>query len=71
MNRILWSQNRCASTINLCYFHFYFQGTSPNFVPQQMQQNDSDKANNAAKANAAFAAQVLANLQKVIIFIFF
>ena len=45
--------------------------SSPVVATTEKKQDDSDKANNAAKANAAFAAQVLANLQKVIIFIFF
>ena len=45
--------------------------SSPEVATAEKKQDDSDKANTAAKANAAFAAQVLANLQKVIIFIFF
>ena len=45
--------------------------SSPEVATAEKKQDDSDKANTAAKANAAFAAQVLANLQKVIILIFF
>ena len=42
---------------------------SPVAAATEKKQDDSDKANNAAKANAAFAAQVLA-LQKVFFFYF-
>ena len=45
--------------------------SSPVVATPEKKQDDYDKANTAAKANAAFAAQILQNLQKVIIFIFF
>lgn len=44
---------------------------SPVLATTEKKQDDSDIANNAAKANAAFAAQVFANLQKKVIFLSF